>query len=257
MFSYSVLRDEESETESETESGTCFDGTFVEEVLDVPTEEDDDAVYFVPYKKVNDHTHSMRGKETIQRHSERLVVYNNSKVALFWGKCFLCLCVGHSQRYCPLKYCSKCNTYGHSVITCANPKNNTIRKQLNLTTGPKFHPSITSKNWRKGGCKQQQKYRSKHVQYQQCLRQPECQRQPECLRQPECQRQPECLPECQRQPECQPEEEGCQSKCQPEEEGCQQIRLPPQVNESTNNDATTAVHASGPDHDCRREGALC
>jgi len=105
--------------------------------------------YRAPYKQIDDHTYLMRGKEKIQRHSERLVIYNNSKVALFWGKCFLCSCVGHSQRYCPLKYCSKCSTYGHSVVTCANPKNNTIRRQLNLTsTVQKFHPSITSKNWR-------------------------------------------------------------------------------------------------------------
>jgi hypothetical protein len=162
----------------------------------------------------------MRGKETIQRHSERLVVYNNSKVALFWGKCFLCLCVGHSQRYCPLKYCGKCNTYGHSVVTCANPKNNTIRKHLNLTSGQKVHPSITSKNWRNGRGYKQQKYRSRQVHYQPQINKPV----------------EESEPSENKVPDNKPS-------------------VPTPVAPTANNNATT-VHTSSSDHDDRGKGAL-
>ena len=32
----------------------------------------------------------------------------------FFGQCFLCKQSGHSQRFCPLKFCRICRTYGHS-----------------------------------------------------------------------------------------------------------------------------------------------
>ena len=36
----------------------------------------------------------------------------------FYGRCYLCCYPGHSQRYCSLKYCAACDTYGHSALTC-------------------------------------------------------------------------------------------------------------------------------------------
>ena len=36
----------------------------------------------------------------------------------FFGRCFLCAYAGHSQRYCALKYCANCDTFGHSVVCC-------------------------------------------------------------------------------------------------------------------------------------------
>ena len=36
----------------------------------------------------------------------------------FFGRCFLCGCPGHSQRYCALKYCAHCDEYGHSIVCC-------------------------------------------------------------------------------------------------------------------------------------------
>lgn len=36
----------------------------------------------------------------------------------FFGRCYLCCYPGHSQRYCSLKYCAACDTYGHSALTC-------------------------------------------------------------------------------------------------------------------------------------------
>lgn len=37
---------------------------------------------------------------------------------LFNGECYLCGMQGHSQNYCPLRYCGHCNGYGHSDKVC-------------------------------------------------------------------------------------------------------------------------------------------
>lgn len=108
MSNFKVFQEQLSDSESDTEST-------------IKTEEEEENVkkYDAPYEKINDRVFIMRGKEKTKMNSERLVVYNNSKVSLFWGKCFMCGCVGHSQRFCPLKYCTKCQTYSHSVVTCS------------------------------------------------------------------------------------------------------------------------------------------
>ena len=50
----------------------------------------------------------------------------------FYGRCFLCCYPGHSQRYCSLKYCAACDTYGHSALNCLSyPK---IRIPLRAST---------------------------------------------------------------------------------------------------------------------------
>ncbi len=46
-----------------------------------------------------------------------------SKLSIFYGRCFLCHSVGHSQRYCSLRWCPRCNAYGHSVMTCVEVRN--------------------------------------------------------------------------------------------------------------------------------------
>lgn len=108
MSNFKVFQEQLSDSDSDTES------------LNKKEEEEKNVKkYHAPYKKINDHVFIMRGKEKTKINSERLIVYNNSKVSLFWGKCFMCGCVGHSQRFCPLKYCTKCQTYSHSVVTCS------------------------------------------------------------------------------------------------------------------------------------------
>lgn len=108
MSNFKVFQEQISDSESDTE------------ITEKPNEQEETLKkYQAPYEKINDHVYIMRGKEKTQMNSERLVVYNNSKVSLFWGKCFMCGCVGHSQRFCPLKYCTKCQTYSHSVVTCS------------------------------------------------------------------------------------------------------------------------------------------
>lgn len=36
----------------------------------------------------------------------------------FFGKCFECQYMSHSQKYCPLRFCKNCAAYGHAEITC-------------------------------------------------------------------------------------------------------------------------------------------
>lgn len=106
-------------------------------------------VYTAPYTQIKKNVFIMHGKEETRMSGEKIVIYNNSKVSLFWGKCFLCGCVGHSQRYCPLKYCSKCGTYGHSMVTCMDDKEDLNLRTNRMGAGGGIHPSMTSQNWRK------------------------------------------------------------------------------------------------------------
>lgn len=98
-------------------------------------------------KKIDDHQYILYGNETTVFNAEKLFVINKSKVSVFWGRCFMCQCVGHSQRFCPLKYCPRCETWGHSIVTCVDKNSNLITR----STKPvpyRIHPSMTSKNWR-------------------------------------------------------------------------------------------------------------
>ena len=113
MSSFNVFKEEISDSDS-SDSET-------------DVEEEEIKKYTAPYRQIKNNVYIMKGKEKTIMNSERLVVYNNSKVSLFWGKCFMCGCVGHSQRFCPLKYCTKCQQYSHSVVTC-NPN---IRNRYN------------------------------------------------------------------------------------------------------------------------------
>jgi hypothetical protein len=36
----------------------------------------------------------------------------------FFGRCFQCHYMSHSQKYCPLRQCKLCRAYGHSEIVC-------------------------------------------------------------------------------------------------------------------------------------------
>jgi hypothetical protein len=38
--------------------------------------------------------------------------------ATFYGRCFQCNYTSHSQKHCPLRYCTQCGTYGHSEVVC-------------------------------------------------------------------------------------------------------------------------------------------
>ena len=52
--------------------------------------------------------------------ASKAYLFNSQKSSQiqFFGRCFLCAYAGHSQRYCALKYCVSCETFGHSAVCC-------------------------------------------------------------------------------------------------------------------------------------------
>jgi len=48
----------------------------------------------------------------------------------FYGRCFQCQYVAHSQKYCPLRQCQTCKKYGHSEIVCISSKKKIINTEL-------------------------------------------------------------------------------------------------------------------------------
>lgn len=45
--------------------------------------------------------------------------------ASFFGRCFQCQYMSHSQKFCPLRQCKLCHRHGHSEIACTRQKSNT------------------------------------------------------------------------------------------------------------------------------------
>lgn len=171
--SFRVLADTESESESDDEEHATVDtvdhppaprpetpresfappvvvATTGDEQATVTEEQDNtttNAEKIDKMKKIDDHQYILYGNETTTFNAEKIFVINKSKVSVFWGRCFMCQCVGHSQRFCPLKYCPRCETWGHSIVTCVDKNSNLITR----STKPvpyRIHPSMTSKNWR-------------------------------------------------------------------------------------------------------------
>lgn len=69
----------------------------------------------------------IRGNERLQvqaRHSS-LRLRPSSSINLCPVKCYACLSLNHSQKICPLRFCSSCYTYGHTSKEC---KDNGISK---------------------------------------------------------------------------------------------------------------------------------
>ena len=90
-------------------------------MLQIVAAEGDDAVQ-------NDEEHSTTfiedGLEKPVFFTQKAYVFNQKfSHNAFYGRCYLCGCPGHSQRYCSLKYCAACDTYGHSPLTCPDYPN--------------------------------------------------------------------------------------------------------------------------------------
>lgn len=67
----------------------------------------------------------------------------------FFGRCFQCQYMSHSQKYCPLRQCKLCRTYGHSEIVChklQQPQKSSTRAFFNRApdSGSGFPPGFTS-----------------------------------------------------------------------------------------------------------------
>ena len=46
-------------------------------------------------------------------------------VPFFFGRCFFCKQLGHSQKWCPLRQCVLCNEFGHPTDACPTRQYNT------------------------------------------------------------------------------------------------------------------------------------
>ena len=46
---------------------------------------------------------------------------STSAAVSFFGKCFYCHYLSHSQKYCPLRQCQRCKRYGHAENVCGFP----------------------------------------------------------------------------------------------------------------------------------------
>ena len=57
------------------------------------------------------------GKEEIMQASLP-AASKNYLTAWFFGRCYYCRVLGHSQKFCPLRYCKICRTYSHTENVC-------------------------------------------------------------------------------------------------------------------------------------------
>lgn len=53
----------------------------------------------------------------------------------FFGRCFQCHYMSHSQKYCPLRQCKTCKEFGHSEIMCQRVQNKFTRGTLGFRGG--------------------------------------------------------------------------------------------------------------------------
>ena len=51
----------------------------------------------------------------------------------FFGRCYHCKYLGHSQKYCPLRLCKQCQRHGHSEYACWKALPAPVRKTARRT----------------------------------------------------------------------------------------------------------------------------
>ena len=79
MFGYNLLLDDDTDSESDdTISAVKTNDKSSTEIKE----------YTAPYRQIQENVYIMNGKEAIQMNSEKIIIYNKTKVSLFWGKCF-------------------------------------------------------------------------------------------------------------------------------------------------------------------------
>lgn len=116
---FSVLSDGDDEDDDDAKRDD--DEIEIAAMLQIVTSEENEAV---PEKKQETKTFIEEGLEPPLFFKQKAYVFNQKfSQNAFFGRCYLCCYPGHSQRYCSLKYCAACDTYGHSALTCpAYPK---------------------------------------------------------------------------------------------------------------------------------------
>lgn len=63
------------------------------------------------------------GRERIRyRPMQKTLVPTSLRYTSFHGACFMCKCMAHSQKFCPLRKCNLCFRYGHAEVSCPYKK---------------------------------------------------------------------------------------------------------------------------------------
>lgn len=118
---FSILSDgdDEDDEEAKRDEGDIEIAAMLQIVTSEENEADD-----VTEKDKEETTFIEEGLEPPLFFTQKAYVFNQKfSQNAFFGRCYLCCYPGHSQRYCSLKYCAACDTYGHSALTCpAYPK---------------------------------------------------------------------------------------------------------------------------------------
>lgn len=56
------------------------------------------------------------------RSMQKMLVPASLRYTSFHGACFICKCMAHSQKFCPLRKCNLCDRYGHAEVCCPYKK---------------------------------------------------------------------------------------------------------------------------------------
>ena len=48
---------------------------------------------------------------------------NAHSIPTFYGRCYQCQYMSHSQKFCPLRYCPRCKEHGHADNACPQTRN--------------------------------------------------------------------------------------------------------------------------------------
>ena len=124
---FSILADDDGEDDEEASSrSAATEDIEAAAMIQIETVGDDSSAEATTATPDTDFegTRIDPGEEPPVFFRQKAYIFNRKfSSATFFGRCFLCGCAGHSQRYCPLKYCAACDEYGHSVVCClSSPK---------------------------------------------------------------------------------------------------------------------------------------
>lgn len=59
--------------------------------------------------------------------TQKMLLSPSLRYTSFHGACYICKCLAHSQKFCPLRRCNLCLQYGHADMYCPCKKKRTTR----------------------------------------------------------------------------------------------------------------------------------
>lgn len=73
-----------------------------------------------PTQEVDTYTLERGTDDVVFGASDHITSFYNStlRYVAFYGRCYLCQYLSHSQKHCPLRQCTRCKTFGHANTVC-------------------------------------------------------------------------------------------------------------------------------------------